>query len=90
MASSILRIAARGSTSTFFRANTVARSQPLAARAGLLVPSLLAANSFSTTTRMRSEHHEESFEEFTARYEKEFEGVNDVFELQVRSSLGCI
>jgi cytochrome c oxidase subunit 5a len=67
MASSILRIAARGSTSTFFRANTVTRSQPLAARAGLLVPSLLAANSFSTTTRMRSEHHEETFEEFTAR-----------------------
>jgi len=27
-------------------------------------------------------HAEESFEEFTARYEKEFEGVQDVFELQ--------
>ncbi|TKX18316.1 cytochrome c oxidase subunit 6 [Elsinoe australis] len=27
-------------------------------------------------------HHEESFEEFTARYEKEFEQVQDVFELQ--------
>ncbi|KAK5116222.1 Cytochrome c oxidase subunit 6 [Meristemomyces frigidus] len=27
-------------------------------------------------------HHEESFEEFTARYEKEFDGVQDVFELQ--------
>ncbi|KAI6863791.1 hypothetical protein KC318_g20381, partial [Hortaea werneckii] len=27
-------------------------------------------------------HHEESFEEFTARYEKEFENVQDVFELQ--------
>ncbi|KJX97108.1 unnamed protein product [Zymoseptoria tritici ST99CH_1A5] len=27
-------------------------------------------------------HHEESFEEFTARYEKEFESVQDVFELQ--------
>ncbi|KAF2220768.1 cytochrome c oxidase, subunit VA/VI [Elsinoe ampelina] len=27
-------------------------------------------------------HHEESFEEFTARYEKEFDQVNDVFELQ--------
>lgn len=26
--------------------------------------------------------HEESFEEFTARYEKEFDAVNDVFELQ--------
>ncbi|KAL9128605.1 MAG: hypothetical protein Q9217_002739 [Psora testacea] len=27
-------------------------------------------------------HHEETFEEFTARYEKEFDGVQDVFELQ--------
>ncbi|KAK8203553.1 Cytochrome c oxidase subunit 6 [Zalaria obscura] len=27
-------------------------------------------------------HHEESFEEFTARYEKEFDSVQDVFELQ--------
>jgi cytochrome c oxidase subunit 5a len=66
-ASSLLRIAARGSTSTFFRANTVVRSQPLAARAGLVVPSLLAANSFSTSSRLRSEHQEETFEEFTAR-----------------------
>ncbi|KAL9630942.1 MAG: hypothetical protein Q9164_006162 [Protoblastenia rupestris] len=29
-------------------------------------------------------HHEESFEEFTARYEKEFDGVQDVFELQTQ------
>lgn len=29
-------------------------------------------------------HHEESFEEFTARYEQEFENVQDSFELQVR------
>ncbi|KAL9138200.1 MAG: hypothetical protein Q9175_000576 [Cornicularia normoerica] len=29
-----------------------------------------------------SGHHEETFEEFTARYEKEFDGVQDVFELQ--------
>ncbi|KAK1825395.1 Cytochrome c oxidase subunit 6 [Friedmanniomyces endolithicus] len=27
-------------------------------------------------------HHEESFEEFTARYEKELDQVQDVFELQ--------
>lgn len=66
-ASSLLRIAARGSTSTFFRANTIARSQPLAARAGIVVPGLLAANGFSTSARLRSEHHEETFEEFTAR-----------------------
>lgn len=69
-ASSLLRVAARGSTSTFFRANTVvARPQaPLAARAGLAVPSLLAASNFSTSARLRSgEHAEETFEEFTAR-----------------------
>jgi cytochrome c oxidase subunit 5a len=29
-------------------------------------------------------HENETFEEFTARYENEFESVNDVFELQVR------
>ncbi|KAH8908373.1 cytochrome c oxidase subunit VA [Coniochaeta sp. PMI_546] len=83
-ASSLLRVAARGSTTTFFRANTVVvRQAPLAARAGLVVPSLLAAGNFSTSARLRSgEHAEETFEEFTARYEKEFEGVQDVFELQ--------
>ncbi|KAL8672263.1 MAG: hypothetical protein Q9168_003264 [Polycauliona sp. 1 TL-2023] len=47
------------------------------------------AHPFSTTVRRRSgEHGEESFEEFTAskkslsQYEKEFDGVQDVFELQ--------
>lgn len=70
-ASSLLRVASRGPTSsTFFRANTaVFRTQPLAARAGLVVPALLAANSFSTSARLRSDdHQEETFEEFTARY----------------------
>ncbi|CCX06199.1 cytochrome c oxidase subunit VA-domain-containing protein [Pyronema domesticum] len=32
--------------------------------------------------RNYSDSHEESFEEFTARYEKEFDSVQDVFELQ--------
>ncbi|KAL3422928.1 cytochrome c oxidase polypeptide vi [Phlyctema vagabunda] len=54
-----------------------------------------AAAPFSMSSRIRSAvaadkdgqeaapgHHEESFEEFTARYEKEFETVQDVFELQ--------
>ena len=86
MAASLLR-AARGPSSSFFRANLVAgaRPQPLAARAGLVAPSVLAlasSNSFSTSSRMRSEHQEETFEEFSARYEKEFDGVQDVFELQ--------
>ncbi|KAK3358950.1 cytochrome c oxidase subunit VA-domain-containing protein [Lasiosphaeria hispida] len=87
MSASLLRAAARGSSCTFFRANIVAaaRPQPLAARAALAAPSLLAVsgnNAFSTSSRLRSEHQEETFEEFTARYEKEFDGVQDVFELQ--------
>ncbi|KAL9015472.1 MAG: hypothetical protein Q9185_007133 [Variospora sp. 1 TL-2023] len=42
-------------------------------------------NTFSTSVRRRSgdsPHGEETFEEFSARYEKEFEAVQDVFELQ--------
>ncbi|KAJ4306554.1 Cytochrome c oxidase subunit 6 [Collariella sp. IMI 366227] len=75
MSASLFRAAARG-PSSFLRANFVAaRPQPMVTR-------VLAAPSFSTTTRMRSEHHEETFEEFSARYEKEFDGVQDVFELQ--------
>ncbi|KAK1760814.1 cytochrome c oxidase subunit 6 [Echria macrotheca] len=85
MSASLLR-AARGPSTTFFRANIIAaaRPQPLAARAGLVAPSLvaLATSPFSTTNRLRAEHQEETFEEFSARYEKEFEGVQDVFELQ--------
>ena len=76
MSASLLRAVARGPSTTFFRANTsllAARptAQPLAARAGLVVPSLIAiptgSNNFSTTVRARSEHAEETFEEFTAR-----------------------
>ncbi|KFY16921.1 hypothetical protein V492_01016 [Pseudogymnoascus sp. VKM F-4246] len=42
------------------------------------------APAFSTARVLRSgdAHQEESFEEFTARYEKEFDTVQDVFELQ--------
>jgi cytochrome c oxidase subunit 5a len=62
MSASLLRIAARG-PSSFLRANLVAaRPQPVAARAALLT-----VNSFSTSTRLRSEHQEETFEEFSAR-----------------------
>ncbi|KAH6640926.1 cytochrome c oxidase subunit VA-domain-containing protein [Chaetomium tenue] len=76
MSASLLRVAARG-PSNLLRANLVAaRPQPIAARA------VLAAPSFSTSARLRSEHQEETFEEFSARYEKEFDGVQDVFELQ--------
>ncbi|OAA54197.1 cytochrome c oxidase polypeptide VI [Cordyceps fumosorosea ARSEF 2679] len=71
-----LRLAARGS-STFVRAASAARpvvATPLMARS--------AVASFSTSVPRRSEHAEETFEEFTARFEKEFDGVQDVFELQ--------
>ncbi|TQV92142.1 hypothetical protein V2A60_004441 [Cordyceps javanica] len=71
-----LRLAARGSA-TFVRAS-VARpvvAAPLMARSA-------AVASFSTSVPRRSEHAEETFEEFTARFEKEFDGVQDVFELQ--------
>ncbi|EQB52694.1 Cytochrome c oxidase subunit 6 [Colletotrichum fructicola] len=84
--SSLIRVAARGST-TFFRANPVRSTQPLMARSAVLLPTIVAgvpaANNFSTSTRMRSSaHEEETFEEFSARFEKEFDGVQDVFELQ--------
>lgn len=57
---SFLRIAARGPTaSTFFRATTL---RTTAAR-----PLVAARPSFSTSSRLRAEHHEESFEEFSDR-----------------------
>ncbi|KAL2889324.1 Cytochrome c oxidase subunit 6, mitochondrial [Ceratocystis lukuohia] len=73
MSASLLRIAARR---TMFRAAT---RQPIAARVSVPAPAV----SFSTSSIMRSSaHDEETFEEFTARYEKEFDTVQDVFELQ--------
>ncbi|KAK4467025.1 cytochrome c oxidase subunit VA-domain-containing protein [Cladorrhinum samala] len=71
MSAPLLRLAARGSVRTI-----AARPQPMVARA------LVAPKTFSTSMRMRSEHQEETFEEFSARYEKEFDSVQDVFELQ--------
>jgi cytochrome c oxidase subunit 5a len=75
------------------RLPTAARMAPLrrpqfayaaaaAARATAFRP---AAAAFSTGRRALSDdpHENETFEEFTARYENEFESVNDVFELQV-------
>lgn len=64
MSAALLRVAARGPSSAL-RANlaaAAARPQPAVARAGLA-----ASSSFSTSVRMRSEHKEETFEEFTAR-----------------------
>lgn len=86
MSASLIRVATRGpAATTFFRANTIRpAAQPLTARAAAVLPSILAVPSanFSTSARLRSEHAEETFEEFSARYEKEFDGVQDVFELQ--------
>jgi cytochrome c oxidase subunit 5a len=63
MSASLLRVAARG-PSSFLRANlVVARAQPIAARAVASLPT----SSFSTSARLRSEHQEETFEEFSAR-----------------------
>ncbi|KAH8197125.1 hypothetical protein TruAng_008691 [Truncatella angustata] len=78
---SLLRTIARGPSASLFRA-----CRPVvASRAAAIAPSAIAASSlnFSTTVARRSDAHaEETFEEFTARYEKEFESVQDVFELQ--------
>ncbi|KAF1928276.1 cytochrome c oxidase subunit VI [Didymella exigua CBS 183.55] len=57
-----------------------------AVRAPVYRPTPVAWNAqraFSqSAVRCSDAHAEETFEEFTARYEKEFEKVNDVFELQ--------
>ncbi|KAF4628861.1 hypothetical protein G7Y89_g9289 [Cudoniella acicularis] len=91
---SLLRIAARAQPSTFFRSNGLRSLTPRTSNAIYALPALLAtsgsASSFSTSSLRLSDKdgqeashgHEESFEEFTARYEKEFDQVQDVFELQ--------
>ncbi|KAG9236695.1 putative cytochrome c oxidase subunit 6, mitochondrial [Amylocarpus encephaloides] len=88
---SLLRIAARAQPSTFFRSNGLRNLTPRSSNAIYAVPALFAtsgsASSFSTSSVRKGEQeashsHEESFEEFTARYEKEFDQVHDVFELQ--------
>lgn len=60
---SLLRAAARGST-TMLRARPAAVAQPLMARPAAVVR---CAAAFSTSLPRRSEHAEETFEEFTAR-----------------------
>ncbi|KAH8177420.1 cytochrome c oxidase subunit va domain-containing protein [Sarocladium implicatum] len=78
MSAALLRVAARGYRAA--AARPVAHQLPLMARSAVVMPSV--ASSFSTSVPRRSEHAEETFEEFTARFEKEFDGVQDVFELQ--------
>ncbi|KAL2001494.1 hypothetical protein VTN02DRAFT_1676 [Thermoascus thermophilus] len=80
----LFRIATRSvRPSTFFKASYVPRS-PVQAFAAISTPVTLGfASNFSTTSkRFSASHEEETYEEFSARYEKEFENVQDVFELQ--------
>lgn len=63
MSASILRAAARGSC-TVFRTPVVARPAVAMAARTAFVPKA----SFSASARLRSEHQEETFEEFSARY----------------------
>ncbi|RFU25827.1 hypothetical protein B7463_g10513, partial [Scytalidium lignicola] len=86
---SMLRVAARAANqqTVFFRSNALRALTPRSSSSGALfavvATSAGSAMSFSSTARTNEGgHHEESFEEFTARYEKEFDGVQDVFELQ--------
>ncbi|KAJ6438501.1 cytochrome c oxidase subunit Va [Purpureocillium lavendulum] len=78
---SLLRVAVRGSTSFLRAASVRPAQQPLIARSAVVAAARPAA-AFSTSTARRSEHAEETFEEFSARFEKEFDSVQDVFELQ--------
>jgi cytochrome c oxidase subunit 5a len=63
MSASVLRVAARGYRAA--AARPVAHQLPLMARSVAVMPSL--ASSFSTSMPRRSEHAEETFEEFSAR-----------------------
>ncbi|KAK4938375.1 Cytochrome c oxidase subunit 6 [Elasticomyces elasticus] len=74
----ILRLTARPATSALFRPCT--RS---IRRAPAIGQAVSARSPFSSTSiRKSGGHEEETFEEFSARYEKEFDAVQDVFELQ--------
>ncbi|RDW71477.1 cytochrome c oxidase subunit 5A-like protein [Coleophoma cylindrospora] len=82
----LLRMAAR--PSALFRANGLQRQIVAAPARVAMLPKSFSSSSRSHSAAVAAKdgedagHHEESFEEFTARYEKEFDGVQDVFELQ--------
>ncbi|RMZ91199.1 hypothetical protein DV736_g1562, partial [Chaetothyriales sp. CBS 134916] len=59
--------------------STPFRRLPTLAHKSRLAP---AGAQFSSCPVRQSGHDEETFEEFSARYEKEFDKVQDVFELQ--------
>ncbi|KAI0014823.1 cytochrome c oxidase polypeptide VI [Xylariomycetidae sp. FL0641] len=78
---SLLRVAARTPTQALFRAYrpvTTARASAQFAPAGVAG----TTSNFTTSAARRSNAPEETFEEFSSRYEKEFDAVQDVFELQ--------
>ncbi|KAI9798649.1 MAG: Cytochrome c oxidase subunit 6 [Piccolia ochrophora] len=78
----LLRLAARSSTAPLLRYSHGARHLPLRSTAPLGRISG-GCNCFSVSVKRPSDPHgEETFEEFSARYEKEFDAVQDVFELQ--------
>ncbi|KAF5977526.1 cytochrome c oxidase subunit 6 mitochondrial [Fusarium coicis] len=68
--------------SAFIRVARSVRAAPIRPAVQPLVARSAVAH-FTTSIPRRSEHAEETFEEFSARFEKEFDGVQDVFELQV-------
>ncbi|EWG47938.1 cytochrome c oxidase subunit 6, mitochondrial [Fusarium verticillioides 7600] len=67
--------------SAFIRVARSVRAAPIRPAVQPLVARSAVAH-FTTSIPRRSEHAEETFEEFSARFEKEFDGVQDVFELQ--------
>ncbi|KAI5292913.1 Cytochrome c oxidase subunit 6 [Ascosphaera acerosa] len=80
------RSAAARTPAGFFRASYAARSRvPVLTTANVGAPlvSLGGLTAFSTSAKkMSGAHEEETFEQFSVRYEKEFDSVQDVFELQ--------
>ncbi|KAI9834530.1 MAG: Cytochrome c oxidase subunit 6 [Sarea resinae] len=76
------RLATRKAPAAFSRSSYTARRIPVLASSAPVA--FAGCSHFSTSVKRAADdgHHEESFEEFTARYEKEFDAVQDVFELQ--------
>ncbi|KAL8752664.1 MAG: hypothetical protein Q9199_005588 [Rusavskia elegans] len=83
--SALLRLATRthSPAAALVRSPTCCSAVPRRLWAPVAIGGYGSTHTFTTTARRRSgEHGEETFEEFTARYEKEFDAVQDVFELQ--------
>ncbi|KAL3472518.1 cytochrome c oxidase subunit VA-domain-containing protein [Aspergillus californicus] len=75
---SVFRMATRAvRPSGLFRASQLPRTRVQTPAA------FLGRSAFSTSMKLRSgQHEDETYEQFSARFEKEFDGVQDVFELQ--------